>query len=188
MGSPYFQMPAWTTVKVGDQTINTLDPAQMNQLLRNLWSAVYGVSGAQGGGASINSPLDLNSNLVTGVVNSATPAASEALAYGTAQGLYASFRQAVRTVTANATIEPADGTVLASSGPVTVTVTLDSPNFTAGQVVPVKRLPTAALPILVQAGGGAKVEGNPVYTLSASPITAALFQYDGANWWVLAKL
>lgn len=105
---------------VSPQSIQILPQTNFDSYLAKINQSLAGVTGFNGQPANINGPLSVNSNPVTGVTNSSPPAADEALSYGTAQGLFSTFRQAIKTVSGSYSVQEGDGTILvdATAGPV----------------------------------------------------------------------
>lgn len=84
-----FPRPLRQRIRIEGQSIDIPQIGSLDQVFLQIWSAIYSLSGRGSGGAVLSGPLNVGQNRLFGVVNQEAPADDEALAYETAQALYA---------------------------------------------------------------------------------------------------
>jgi hypothetical protein len=169
------------------QTISILDKSQTGQLLQQIQASILGVSGQGGDGSQIHGPMDLNGFSITNVSNGDNPLPHEALAYGTAQSRYNTYRQAIKQVSADYNVQAADGTVQVNAAAGPVTVTLPPPDTVTAMVFPVIKSDSSGNAVTVVSAKtrnknqAATINGAANASLAAQ-WDKGLYQSDGTNY------
>ena len=196
--SPQLPFLSWSTVNVqtvdssgnvSPQAIPVLQQNQTNSLIQQMQQNILSVTGQGGNGSNVHGPMSLNGNTISDITNSSPPSSSEALSYGTAQGMYQAWRQSIKTVTANYTASTSDGTILVNAAGGAVTITLPGPSGVEAYVYVVKKVDSSSNHVTVSSantatGTAATIDGAATNVLSTQ-WAKAQYQSDSKNWYVV---
>jgi len=168
-------LPLFTkTVKVNGQSLVIPDVQSLQNTIRNLKAAVDSLAGRGTGAAQITGPLTMNSNTISGVVNSAAPTGDEAVSFALAQQNYTVFRPTVTVTQANYQIQATDGTVSAKASQVATNQQLPPASTVLGHCFTVKKVDPTANGVFVTTGLDPitgkqdQIDGAPNYKLGAA--------------------
>ena len=105
-------IPLFTkTIQVNGQQVQIPDIQSLQNTIKNLKAAVDGLSGRGTGQTQQTGPLHMNDNVISGIVNTASPVEGEAVSFGLAQQQYTVYRPTSSTVATNYQIQATDGHV-----------------------------------------------------------------------------
>lgn len=99
-----------------------------------------------------------------------------------------SMSLAIRTVSANATLNENDNTVLVNTTSAAVTVSLPTASGIAGRVYTIKKIGTGGIDkeLTITPAGSATIDGGSSYVIY-NDFTYVTLQTDGTNWYIIKK-
>ena len=99
-----------------------------------------------------------------------------------------SLSMAIRTISANTTIDATDNTVLANTTSGAFTITLPSASGISGRIYTIKKIGTGGIDkeLTINPAGSATIDGGSSYVIY-NDYTYVTLQTDGTNWYIIRK-